>query len=363
MTQTTPIASGPSQARASAFSVQRAGSALCFLFLVALAFVCDRRPIPDDFDRYIYEAIILQKSEPLGAVYQRVKHESSRTEGSTVLDSAQHLLELEPLYRIRPFYLQLISLLSTLMSVQRAINIVSATSLLGIGIIVLLWSRKPLQTALLMMAYPVLNLGRGGTPDALAALLAIAALWLIHENKHQVVGIAILMVSLGVRTDNVLILLGVLAWMALEQRVRLFVLVAAALFSIAIVLGINRAVGNYGWVVLFRYSFIGGKYPSQIPPTLTISQYLTAFSVGIGTALSQLSIWLLIGVWAWLRRPNSLLLLLAGVAILHFLLFPSPEIRYLMWAGITSAVCLMRSFNEEVPATMPFRGRLPSPVH
>jgi len=76
--------------------------AVCVLFLVGLAYVCYRRPVPDDFDRYIYEAIVRGKSQPLEVVYDTVKHENPRAEESSVLDSPQHLRELEPLYAIRP---------------------------------------------------------------------------------------------------------------------------------------------------------------------------------------------------------------------------------------------------------------------
>jgi hypothetical protein len=87
------------------------------------------------------------------------------------LDSLQHLREIEPLYAIRPLYLKLIEALSEVLPVQHAINCISALSFLGIGIVVLLWTKAPLQSALLMAYYPVLLLGRMGTPDALAALL------------------------------------------------------------------------------------------------------------------------------------------------------------------------------------------------
>jgi hypothetical protein len=103
--------------------------------LAGLAFVCYRRPLPDDFDRYIYEAVIRSKSQPIEQVFAAVKHSSPRAEGSTVLDSPQHLRELEPLYAIRPLYLRLISLLSAILPIQKAIDVISAASLFGIGLV------------------------------------------------------------------------------------------------------------------------------------------------------------------------------------------------------------------------------------
>ena len=175
--------------------------------------VCYRRPVPDDFDRYIYEAIVLGRSLRLDTVYNIVKHESARAEASSALDSPQHLREIEPLYAIRPLYLKLIEAMSKVVPVQHAINFISAMSFLGIGIVVLLWTKAPLQSALLMAYYPVLLLGRMGTPDALAALLSLSGLCLIERHKQRF-GLSLLFLSLGVRTDSVLLLLAVLAWLA-----------------------------------------------------------------------------------------------------------------------------------------------------
>jgi hypothetical protein len=294
----------------------------------------------------MYEAILLSKTQPLETVYDKVKHENPRAEASSVLDSPQHMRELEPLYAIRPIYLEILSALSRFFPVQHVINLVSAAALLGIGLVVLLWTAQPLQTALLMAAFPVLALGRMGTPDGLAALFAIAAVWLIHARQQHVAGLVLLFLSLGVRTDNVLLLLAVLVWLFWEKRIPPYVFGLLALLAIGIVMAINRSAGNYGWVVLFRFSFVGGRYPAQIPHTLTFREYLRAFLAGLVPALPQLSLWILIGVWAWLRRRSALLLIITGTVIAHFLLFPSPEVRYLLWAGIIAAALLIRSFLD-----------------
>lgn len=332
--------------------------AACLLFLASLALICYRRPIPDDFDRYIYEAIVLGKSQPVPLVYEHVKHESPRAESSSILDSPQHLKELEPLYAIRPLYLKLISLLSTLLPIQQAINLISTLSLFGIGFVVLLWTQRPLETALLMATYPVLTLGRMGTPDALAAFLAIGALWLMEVHKKHRIAIVVLLVSLGVRTDNLLLLLLFVAWLAWNKRIPLYLAVLGSLLACAIVLAINHSAGNYGWTVLFRFSFIGGRYPAQLPHTLSLREYIRAFAVGATSVLPQVAVWLLIGLWSWMRRPNPILLVVASAALLHFVLFPSPEARYLTWACIISAVLLIRSLAADRSLQQPRENRV-----
>lgn len=320
----------------------------CVAFLLGLGIFCYRRPVPEGFDRLIYEAILLSRSESPQVVYDTVKHENPRAEGSTVLSSPRDIEELKPLYAIRPLYLEIVALVGAFLPIRLALNFVSAASLVGLGLVVLIWTKKPLHTALLMAAFPILALGRTGRPDALSALLVVCALWLIEGCSRPVLGILLLLVSLGVRTDNILVLTAVLVWLAWERRVLPYVAVLAGLVGIATVFTINDWVGNYGWIVLFRYTFVGGRYPSQIPHTLTVGEYVHAFLAEIGVLFTQISLWLLIGLWAWMRRPNPLLFVVAGASAAHFVLLPSPESRYMIWAGIVGAILLIRSLGESV---------------
>jgi hypothetical protein len=325
-------------------------------FLFGVAFVCYRRPVPDDFDRYIYEAILLGRSQPVEAVYDHVKHESPRSEASSILDSPQHLRELEPLYAIRPLYLGIVGLAGTVLPVQQAISFVSAASLFGIGVVVFLWTQRPVLSGLLIAASPVAELGRIGSPDALAALFAISALWLIERRKLYF-GLILLFLSIGIRTDNVLILWSVLAWLVWEHRLSPLAAGAQALAAIGIVFLIDHWAGNYGWIVLFRFSFIAGRYPALIPHALTLGEYLSAFGRGAEVIFSQFSLWLLLGLLAWKRRPRPLLAVACVAVVAHFLLFPSPEARYLTWAGIVAAVMLIvsfdRSFDRSIDSVAP----------
>lgn len=320
--------------------------ALYVLFLLGLCLVCQRRPIADDFDRYVYEAIVRGRTQPIEEVYNVVKHENPRAEASAVLDSPQHLQELEPLYAIRPLYVELVALLSASFAIQNAINFVSAASFFGIGMIVLCWTRRPFLSALLMTAYPVLLLGRAGTPDALAAFLAILGLWLIQDRKSPFIALITLFISLGVRTDNLLVLLVILAWLVGEKRIASYYAGLLAVLAIMLVLGINRWVGNYGWIVLFRYSFVAGRYPAQIPHTLTLREYLSPFASGAAIIATRVSLWLLLGILAYRREANPVLLVCAVAVAAHFLMFPSPDDRYLVWAYIVVGIFVIRSFAK-----------------
>ena len=316
---------------------------LCVLFLAAVAVACYIRPIPDDFDRYIYEAIVRGKSQPIEVVYNSVKHENPRAESSSILDSPQHLLQLEPMWAVRPVYIAAISLLSKALPVQKAINLISAISLFGIGVVVLCWTKQPLFAGLLMAATPIPLLGRFGTPDALAALLVISALWILRWNRAC--ALILLFGSLGVRTDDILILLAVLVWLVWVRRLPRATAAVLGSLAVAIVLTINHWAGNYGWVVLFRFSFIGGRYPAQLPHVLTFREYVRVLARGTYTILDQVAVWLLLGILAWKRRQDPLLIVVGCAAAAHFLLYPSGEDRYLIWAYIVAGVALIKSFE------------------
>jgi len=318
--------------------------------VVALLGVCAasyRHPVADYFDRFIYEAIVLEKSRPIEAVYGIVKHENQRSEASSILDSPQHLHELEPLYAIRPLYVEALRALSFVMPLRQGIDFLSAASYFGIGIIAILWTRRPVLAVMLMSAYPLLVLARIGAPDSLSALFVITGLWLIEQRRIQSVGLLLLLVSITVRTDNILLLLATIAWCAWGKRVGYAAGAAFALLSAAFVCAINYWAGNYGWIALFHYSFLGhgSLSPAEMPHTLTLEQYVGALLRGTLAIAVHVTLWILLGILSWFRRPSSVLIIVLSAVTAHFLMFPSPEDRYFIWAYIVTGIALIRSFD------------------
>jgi hypothetical protein len=320
------------------------GSVIVLLGVCAASY---RHPVLEGFDRLIYEAIVLGKSKPIDVVYETVKQENERAEASSILDSPQHLLELEPLYAIRPLYVGAIWSLSFIMPLRQAIDFLSAASYFGIGIIAIIWTRRPLLAALLVSAYPLLVLARVGVPDSLSALFVITGLWLVGQQRFQLAGLLLLFVSVGVRTDNILLLLAVVGWCAWKKRVGRVAGAGFALASVAFVCAINYRAGNYGWIALFQYSFLGhGRLsPAAMPHTLTVSQYFGALVRGTLAIAVHVTLWILLGILAWFRRPSSVLIVTSLAVTAHFLMFPSPEDRYFVWAYIVVGIALIRSFG------------------
>jgi hypothetical protein len=325
---------------------------LYLLFLIGLGTICFFRQLPGDFDRYIYEAIVRNRTQSLQVVYPIVKHSNPRAEASSVLDSPEHLGQLEPLYAIRPVYIWAIEGgAGTGLSIQKAISLVSALSLVGIGLVLFVWTRATLPSALIMASPAIVVLGRAGTPDALSALFILSSAWALIQERF-LPGLLLLLGSIWVRTDNVLLVLAVLAWLAWSSKIHKWqagVLVAVALFSVFF---INHFSGNYGWSVLFHYSFIGGKSPADVSSHLSWREYAFAFAKGLEeTGGQQISIWILLGIaaWHWLPEGFQLRILLLPVALAslaRLVLFPAVEDRYFAWAYLIVGVCFLKAMRS-----------------
>jgi len=216
------------------------------VFVAALSWICFLRPVSDDFDRYIYEALVRGRYQDVQNIYPIVKHENPRAEASSVLDSPAHLAQLEPLYAIRPLYLEIVAVEAGAGEpIQPAITLVSALSLFGIGMVLLGWTHRPAYCALLMATPAIVLLGRIGTPDALSSLLVLSSMWAIVRER-LLPGFLLLLVSIWVRTDNVLLVFLVLVWLAAIGKLSLSHSAVLALLAAASVVFINHFSGNYG---------------------------------------------------------------------------------------------------------------------
>ncbi len=330
----------------------RIGSVILYLFFLGgLCVVCFLRQVPGDFDRYIYESIVRGRTQSLEVVYPIVKHSNPRAEASEVLDSPGHLGQLEPLYAIRPLYIGAIALITQAgLPIQKAISMVSALSLLGIGLVLFGWTGATLRSALIMATPSIIILGRIGTPDALSALFIVSAAWALIRDK-VFVGILLLLCSVWVRTDNVILVLLLVGWLVRNKRLPLShagALAALALFSVFF---INHFSGNYGWSVLFRYSFIGGRSPAEVVPHVSLRQYAVTFALSLEQIAGQgMPLWILVGIasWYWLPRAfqiRQLLVPVALAAVARFMLFPSPEDRYFAWAYLIIGVSFLQAID------------------
>jgi len=327
------------------------GLALYLAFLAALCVVCFKSQTPGDFDRYVYEALVRGKHQSVQEIYPIVKHSYPRAEASLILDSPEHMGQLEPLYAIRPLYTQAIAVVAyTGMPYQRAISLVSALSLFLIGVVLLAWTGRPAYSALLVATPAVVGVARSGTPDALSAFFLLACAWAL-ASKRMFAGLALLLASIWVRTDNVLFAIVILIWLAWTKKLAPSHAAVLTGLAGASVFLINYFSGNYGWRVLFRYSFLGGRYVANVRPDVSFSDYFTAVLAGVRQIGGQeMAVFVLIGLAAikWLPATDSLRPLLTCVAIAaitRFLLFPSPEDRYFTWAFLIAGAAFIRAID------------------
>ena len=330
------------------------GVFLYVAFLVALCFVCFKKPIPEEFDRYVYESIARTRRQTVQTIYPIVKHSSPRAEASSIMDSPEHLGQLEPLYAIRPLYLEAIAIAADAgIPYQPAISLISVASLFLIGVTLLWWTGRPLYSALLLASPAVVGIARSGTPDALAALFLVTSVWAL-TNDWMLPGLSILLASVWVRTDNLLFVLTALIWLMWRKKLSPVKSAALAGLAAASVLAINYFSGNYGWSVLFRYTFVGGRYIAYVPPDLKLSEYVSAVASGIRQIGNQeVTLFLLVGLAAfkWLPKAEalrSLLVVVAAAALLRFALFPNPENRYFAWAYLITGTAFIRALSPSV---------------
>jgi hypothetical protein len=102
----------------------------------------------------------------------------------------------------------------------------------------------------------------------------------------------------------------------------------------------------------FRMSFFGPGYPAQVPHVaITLREYRIAFAHGSYGLGSDVALWLLLAILAWKQRPTRLPMIVACAAAAHFLLHPSAEDRYLVWAHNVVGAALIATCGRIEPGT------------
>ena len=320
-------------------------------YVLLLGISCFRAPIQGDFDRFMYEAVVrTARHEDVRQVYESIKLESPRMAESSRggwFDSVDHFVKLEPLYRVKPLYLWLVRAISgKYLTVQTSISLISATSVCALGFIFLRWTHSPWSSALLLASPAAMELGRSGSPDALSAVLVMAGLWAIKKD-HPNIGMSVLVVAVWLRTDDVLVLCCVCVWLLLSKRATTMAVSLSGIAGLLSVFLVNRLCGSYGWSALFRVSFIGG-HPGEVTNSMiSVREYMPVFFSSAFHLLPQIAIYLFVGVVAWRisRAERDMMAVVAAAAILHYVLFPSPEQRYMLWACLTTGIALILSVN------------------
>jgi hypothetical protein len=337
---------------------------LYLMFLVVMAYFCFKRPMVS-FDKYIYEAIVLSREESLEQAHQFITKHYPDLSTSPRAGTTAGLAMMEPYYTIRPLYLLGVAAVHEVLGIENSLSFISALGVFGTGIVLLLWTRKPILSALMLGTPAFVVAGRLGGPDASAMFfLSAAALCLFH--RRLLIGLALLLASVWVRTDSILFVLLVLAWLWWKEEITAPQFAVLTAVGTASVWTINYFAGNYGWRVLFMNSFVHFYLPEETP-RLTVPMYLRAVGQGLTFIPGELlPLWIVLGAAAWrsgnpLFRP--LLLCAAGASVVRFALFPCPDDRYFVWAYVIVAAAFASCWDEkpvtEVRASIALRESAP----
>jgi hypothetical protein len=243
----------------------------------------------------------------------------------------------------------------------QATRLISAASFFLLGILLFAWSRNyvPEWTAavtipLLLIAPIIFTSGRTGSPYALSAFLVVLGIYWIVERNHPPIGAIFLLLSLFVRTDNVILVALFLASAALRisSPNRRAVLAVLALLSLVIVFAINRTQHSYPWPVLMQNTANPIVNPAEVTPGFTIADYLAAWHDMVDEAAeSSVVAFPFLAALALLSRrltPNWTRLikvvLLSWAA--HIILFPHIEDRYFVAGAAIIGVGMLAALGS-----------------
>jgi hypothetical protein len=318
-------------------------------FALTLALLClhlYRTPIYDmDLLGYAGNALLF-KTQDVRAIHRAVYAEVRQLPNAKLLmgesgqeqdasrraraENSGNFAEFLPCFAIRPAYNFLLFVLSPL-GIARASLLLSVVSFFLIGWVLFLWTDQAALSLLVMLLPPMLAMGRSTMSDAPAMLCALFGLYLLFVRHATRWGLLVIMLSLFLRTDNIVWIAPVLAvlwWTGELKLTQAFVLGATAVLC---VLSINHFAGDYGLGMLYYRNFIGTPLaPAEMTLHVTRAEYLSAFRSGISAALSSyLPAVLILGVLGFRRAPHLVVIGLSG-ALLHFLVLPNYQERWFL---------------------------------
>lgn len=295
------------------------------------------------------------------------------TENDSFRDRATnsyHFAEYLPCFAIRPIFTELVYVLHYWFGVGllNSILLIPVASYWVMGCVVLAWLCRYLATEMavllsmgLMLTPPLWDLPRSTTPDSLSALMVLSAVFLLFEQRKLLPGLILLIASVYVRTDNVILVGFVLAYLCLaESDLRVSHAAVLSLVAICSVALINHFAGDYGPKMLYYRIEHTPTAIGEFVPSFGIHDYFRDLRMGIAGALHGHYIpFLLMGVVGLLRRRSHAIVGLTIVTLIcaaaHLVIYPVPETRYfgLFFAVMGIAMASAISANQARERTYP----------
>jgi len=261
------------------------------------------------------------------------------------------------LYLIRPLYVGLIVLLGLFgLSYVQAGLLLSVVPALALCVLAFQWFRHHVPphyalacVILLAFSSRLFDISRLVLPDALSAFVLVLGLYLLIEKVHLAKwGAAILVLSVLVRTDNILLVGPVLVYLSIinyqrNTAVMDFRVPAAALALAVLAYLTSSLMNDHGWWRLFHHTFIESIVDLEgFDAPFSLSAYLSVlaarlqplFMAGFVVYTMMMPFMLLAifgllrtaGIWQGQRGTMKVIVLVCLLNMLvYFFLFPLVE--------------------------------------
>ncbi|NDK08395.1 hypothetical protein EOM39_04070 [Candidatus Gracilibacteria bacterium] len=284
-----------------------------------------------------------------------------------------------PFFSIKFLYTSTIYLFNKFIgfSIINSFKILSILSYILISTIVLLLYKDKIKKDpyIMILLIPVvlssfLILGsRITTPDMFSTLLLFFSYYLIINKKYIFIGLFVIVISLGIRTDNIIYLSVLLVYLRFfvekDYKIDNKIFIGTLILGLLTYKLINSVYLNYGYIKLFHHSFLGQIYdPENTSVVFSFSDYFKTVASMIGGILgfkgnstfSLLSTYLTITLYllySGIRYGKGIKKFKIGfigvitiALFLKLLLFPNIQERYFIFFYLIILLSLIDKFIE-----------------
>jgi len=262
-----------------------------------------------------------------------------------------------PYFSVKPLYVLSMQLAHRLgANVVDASRMISAASYFALAVVIWMYTES-LLSALILILPETMRLGQINEPDAMSVMLLLFGLWIVFIKRRDL-GVLLLLISIWVRSDNVILCFFVLAYLLIAGRLQWKSAAALALVAMGSVMTISRY--GYGWRELYYHTFLGGDPTGN--PVFGPGDYFRALITGLNLAIHRtVPIFFLLFLVCFTvcrdRNIREVLSLVGLCSVVYFVVYPSYQPRYYGLFFLTTAIVAVRitSSSSVRPST---QGRL-----